>query len=376
MICSNCGFNNAAGDQFCGSCGKFLEWNADPASEPMAESAAEPASKPVAESPLPEPAPVVQAAQPPPPPPDPSGVTEPMPVPVSKPTLAAGVICWNCGRANPASRSFCQQCGERLSVAGGAGMPPPPRPAVASGEGGGPRMLAIGVGVIALLLLAGGAAAVFLGGDGGAPSPTATDAGLPLSPEPSPSQEPSDSASASPAGATPAVTSPSPSPEVTASPSPSPTPSPTVAVTATPRPTPTPAPPTPEPTPLHCDDSTAADRFVTLSAENPTRQIAAHRAWCVHQVIFIAQEGSGLLKLFLTNEAFLPDYGMETIGWHEAHMPTDFAEGPEYMPDLNVIQPYRLLLPDTTITFQITCDAATPDCSGIVQMGYERLSAP
>ena len=97
----------------------------------------------------------------------------------------------------------------------------------------------------------------------------------------------------------------------------------------------------------------------------------------MHQLIFIAQSGEGLLKLYLTNPIFLEQgYSSERIGWHEASMPFNFSEGPEYMPPLDVIQPYRLLPPRTLIEFEITCAAATPDCSGIVQLAYDRLSAP
>ena len=29
-ICKRCGFSNIPGDQFCGSCGAFLEWEGQP----------------------------------------------------------------------------------------------------------------------------------------------------------------------------------------------------------------------------------------------------------------------------------------------------------------------------------------------------------
>jgi hypothetical protein len=381
MICNNCGFQNAPGDQFCGSCGKFLEWTAD------AGAAEEAVSDETQIAPPPES--TADAGPPPPPPPAPSAAEAaqptaiepgpPVPVQHVSSSLAAGIICWNCGRQNPSSRSFCQQCGERLNVgaarAGAAGAGAAGAGAARAGSrraddsSGNRRMLAIGIGVIALLLLAGGAAAIFLGGGPGAsPSPTPTDAALPLSPSPDASVEPSPSVDASPSQ------SPLPTPSTPAGTSPSPSPSGTP--TAPPTAPPTPAPPTPAPTPLNCDNSTSPNRYLTLDAEKTSHRIADHVAWCVHELIFIAQSGSGQLKLFLTNPAYIPDYGMETIGWHEAYMPSDFQDSVEYMPDLDVIQPYRLLLPGTVITFQITCDAATPDCSGMMQMGADRFPAP
>jgi hypothetical protein len=33
VICRRCGFGNVPGDQFCGSCGAFLEWEGEPAAE-------------------------------------------------------------------------------------------------------------------------------------------------------------------------------------------------------------------------------------------------------------------------------------------------------------------------------------------------------
>ena len=33
-ICKRCGFSNIPGDQFCGSCGAFLEWEGQPTGRP------------------------------------------------------------------------------------------------------------------------------------------------------------------------------------------------------------------------------------------------------------------------------------------------------------------------------------------------------
>jgi hypothetical protein len=111
-----------------------------------------------------------------------------------------------------------------------------------------------------------------------------------------------------------------------------------------------------------------------FTAEDPEHQINPQRGWCIHQLIFIAEEGDGRLKLFLTNKAFQHDYGTKTIGWHEAHMPFDFQDSIEYLPDLDVIQPYRLLPAETTIRLDIQCETET--CSGKVQLIYERISTP
>lgn len=81
VICRRCGVSNTSGDQFCGSCGAFLEWEGDPTEAPPVESAP----------------PVV----PPPLQPDPS-------------TSEATVVCPACGHANPPTRTFCQRCGEVL----------------------------------------------------------------------------------------------------------------------------------------------------------------------------------------------------------------------------------------------------------------------
>ena len=32
-ICKRCGFSNIPGDQFCGSCGTFLEWEGQPTAD-------------------------------------------------------------------------------------------------------------------------------------------------------------------------------------------------------------------------------------------------------------------------------------------------------------------------------------------------------
>jgi hypothetical protein len=376
MTCPNCGFQNAAGDQFCGSCGKFLEWSSEAGeaaegTQPAADGPAAPGEPPppTASEELPTTVTPSAGAS------GRAGVDPPQPVP--PPTvvssLDAGIVCWNCGRQNPASRSFCQQCGEKLNVgtgapaAGGqAATPTSPEPGIGDGRR---RLLAIGAGALAVLLLAGGAAAVLFGGGGGGATPGASGTAVAVSLSPGVTEIPTSGDSPSP--------STSPSAGLTASP----TASPTTAhqATATPKKAATPThPPTPKPTPAHCDDSVAPTHQKMFTAEDPEHQINPQRGWCIHQLIFIAEEGDGRLKLFLTNKGFKKlGYSSNTIGWHEAHMPFDFQGGAgsgEYLPDLDVIQPYRLLPAETTIRLDIQCDTET--CSGKVQLIYERISTP
>jgi hypothetical protein len=125
VLCKRCGFANAPGDQFCGSCGAFLEWEgqADGAGAPAA--AAGPASaadvglaglvRPAQGAPgtpatAPTPAPAWTAAAP---------VPAPAPVPAAPPAPSdAGLLrCPACGIANAGSRTFCQSCGATLTPA-------------------------------------------------------------------------------------------------------------------------------------------------------------------------------------------------------------------------------------------------------------------
>jgi len=158
VLCRRCGSPNAEGDQFCGTCGAFLEWEGesleadgtDPAvgaDSAEATEAAAIAGPPAADA--------TEAAAIP----APSG---------SGDTAAPGVPCASCGRANPPGRTFCQACGTRL--AGGtaaspasavaplqpsrpSAVPAGTRPAVRPGGSGGlPGWLPV---VVALGVLAG-----------------------------------------------------------------------------------------------------------------------------------------------------------------------------------------------------------------------------
>ncbi len=240
MICAKCGTQNAAGDAFCGSCGAFLEFAAEEAGAP-ATGVADPgvgASATTSGPPSDASAPAaavapqhVPMAAPPAPPVPPPSVPQPSGMPAAAPAFAAsGPTCPVCGRANPAGRTFCISCGERLPAAGRAATAParaaparaapaplaapppatppvpveppptpvtqawsfpsaPARPAASAGaqpghaavgvpapsparrRGGSPLPLIVGVGVL-FLVLAGGGAAVLLGGKSGSASPS------------------------------------------------------------------------------------------------------------------------------------------------------------------------------------------------------------
>ena len=60
VLCARCGFANAPGDQFCGSCGTFLEWEGAPAGGAADPGAPGPA--PVASAPAAGPGPTVAPA--------------------------------------------------------------------------------------------------------------------------------------------------------------------------------------------------------------------------------------------------------------------------------------------------------------------------
>ena len=122
MICPKCGTQNAAGDAFCGGCGAFLEFAAEEAGAPGAaapDAAQAPPGPSVAVArPGASPAPGgVPASQLPAPAASASPAPAPPPVPSAAPSLSTtGPTCPVCGRANPAGRTFCISCGERLPV--------------------------------------------------------------------------------------------------------------------------------------------------------------------------------------------------------------------------------------------------------------------
>jgi hypothetical protein len=133
--CTACGQRCERGEQFCGSCGAYLDWSADAtppagASAPAAGPASGPAPASVA-APAPTAAPVPgaaeavapeepvaapvqpQAAGPVPPPPPratPRAPDEPPPAP-------GDLVCGQCGAGNVPTRRFCRRCGTSLADA-------------------------------------------------------------------------------------------------------------------------------------------------------------------------------------------------------------------------------------------------------------------
>jgi hypothetical protein len=119
VICRQCGTSNPAGDQFCGNCGAFLEWTAEPIDG--AASTGTPATD--------------------------VGAGELTSARSSEPASAAAsalaspelVRCPTCGTANVAGKTFCLRCGNKLAGATAATRLPLPRPEPATpGASGGP----------------------------------------------------------------------------------------------------------------------------------------------------------------------------------------------------------------------------------------------
>jgi len=334
MICKNCGFHNEKGDEFCGSCGQFLEWTGVVAEEPAPEMPAAGATG--------EPT-TVAGGQPPttqPPTGRPTG--KPIELPASgggpmsagagaatgagapasadtgvvtttpvRPAKQPDVICWNCKTRNKAGRTFCLKCGERLTTAGG---------------GGRGRLLAVLIGIVALVLLAAGAAVFFLGG-APAPSPTPT-----ASPSPRPV---------------------SPSPSATARPTASPSPSPVAS---------------------ECATAAEPVRTVELNRQTSERRSGQATAWCIRDVTFVARRGSGVLRLQLTNPTAFPDAPGGTIDWLTARMPEDFYDSDEYHPPITFPTSLQLVPAGTTITLLIECSSDA--CNGRAHIAYDRIAAP
>lgn len=324
MICRNCGFHNEPGDEFCGSCGKFLEWSGadgQAATGAAAGGTAAASSGPNAGdagSGQPDSPTTSQPVTPLPPIVPPPGITPNQPIRQARPITHTqpitgtqpmwsgrdpDVICWNCGRRNPGDRTFCLQCGEKLTagtVAGrnaGAG-----RGAVAGTAGGGNdgrRTLAIGAGIVAVLLLAGIGVAVFLGGG---PGPTATPfAGGLASPSPSTglaaSVEPSASAGATLAPSAGASGLPSPTLDLF---SPSPTvPGATPAPTKKPTPTAVPTPEPPQIVRFRRENFTSGTRRL-VDCTDPAFDGTIHLVWEIRAAtgVTLDIDGEGLYKSY------------------------------------------------------------------------------
>ncbi len=125
LLCARCGFANAPGDQFCGSCGTFLEWEGAVPTAAAASGSPAPAGAPAAGVSGPSKPPVptfaassVPAAAAPPPPAAAApvgGVGGPQPGAASGEQVL--LRCPSCGIANAATRTFCQTCGAKLTPA-------------------------------------------------------------------------------------------------------------------------------------------------------------------------------------------------------------------------------------------------------------------
>lgn len=97
VVCTECGAVATAGNTFCTTCGRYLEWEGK--SEP-ADSGAAP-------------------AVPPP--------TVPIPIVVPPRVIEGGIPCPTCAASNPEGRRFCLQCGARLVAAPPAAAPSAPK---------------------------------------------------------------------------------------------------------------------------------------------------------------------------------------------------------------------------------------------------------
>ncbi|WUH92745.1 zinc ribbon domain-containing protein [Streptomyces sp. NBC_00433] len=116
--CTACGQRCERGEQFCGSCGAYLDWSAETAAPaaPVAAASAAPAPSPPPVVAAPE-EPVVAPVQPraagpvpPPPRPAPRAPEEPPPAP-------GELVCGQCGAGNVPTRRFCRRCGTSLADA-------------------------------------------------------------------------------------------------------------------------------------------------------------------------------------------------------------------------------------------------------------------
>jgi len=111
IVCYQCGASNTADDQFCGNCGVFLEWAAEPAAA-VTPTAGTPDADLATAGGTEVAAPAAGDAAAPTPAPTPAGL----------------VRCPTCGTANIAGRTFCQRCGNKLAGATAATrLPLPPR---------------------------------------------------------------------------------------------------------------------------------------------------------------------------------------------------------------------------------------------------------
>ena len=86
MVCQQCGNAAQADDAFCASCGALLEWSGQPVAGPPAAVPRQPAQE----------------------------ADRPQPVQLMEQPAYTGPYCYSCGVRNPAGRTFCRSCGEKL----------------------------------------------------------------------------------------------------------------------------------------------------------------------------------------------------------------------------------------------------------------------
>jgi zinc ribbon protein len=385
VICKNCGFSNADGDEFCGNCGKYLEFSGVVAEETPATPPPPPgdgsASAGGQDSPPPPPLDDSTTAMPvPPPPPPDSGAAGPPPPPSGggsdQPSgRGPDVICWNCGRRNPGGRTFCIQCGERLAAgkptsavktgavaaaAGGAGAgmaagpggPPPP-----PGSGPNFKVIGIGAGIVVALLVVAVVAASFLGNPGTTATPTSAGVITP-SPSSAPASATLPVASATIPGPTGTAITPTTSPAT-----PTDTATPTTGPTGTPKPTKTPKPSTdPNSVCAHAGNRKKSLNMAATGGGVATWKIKAGTAWCIKEILFTRGNGSGTLKLYLVNSKF----DVSPYGWAEVQQPQGFGGSSTYVWDNSIPLPqgYDNIPPGTTIQFK------TGGASGSVKITY------
>jgi hypothetical protein len=125
VICRQCGTSNAAGDQFCGNCGTFLEWSAEPVADVGTVGVSAPTPDESLASLLERPAGAPAGGNPA------TGAAASAPAPAQAPSAPAPLVrCPTCGTANEAGKTFCLKCGNKLAGATVATrLPLPPRPA-------------------------------------------------------------------------------------------------------------------------------------------------------------------------------------------------------------------------------------------------------
>jgi uncharacterized OB-fold protein len=164
LVCTKCGYTNVPGDQFCGSCGAFLEWEGVAPAGPAGDAPSPfPADVPLVGPPA---AKDLQAT-------GPAATSDLAPDPFPTPAGGALIRCPACGIANAPGRTFCQSCGTKLpetaavqaasaeqiaAAVAARNLPPAARvgastaePARASGRGGVARWL-IAVGLLGLIV--------------------------------------------------------------------------------------------------------------------------------------------------------------------------------------------------------------------------------